>query len=99
MCTAVCFPDDAGNLYLGRNLDWTCGYGERCRIVPAGYRLAYTHLPAVPARDTPSSACASTSGASRSSSTAETTRASPSRGSTSPGAHATPRTRRTGSRT
>lgn len=49
MCTAVCFPDDAGNLYLGRNLDWTCGYGERCRIVPAGYRLAYTHLPAVPA--------------------------------------------------
>lgn len=49
MCTAVCFPDDSGNLFFGRNLDWTHGYGERCRIVPAGYPLAYAHLPKAPA--------------------------------------------------
>ena len=35
MCTAVRFTDDQGNLYFGRNLDWTAGYGEKILRMPA----------------------------------------------------------------
>lgn len=38
MCTAVRFNDDNGNLYFGRNLDWTSGYGQKVVISPRGYK-------------------------------------------------------------
>lgn len=38
MCTAIRFSDGNGNLYLGRNLDWSCSYGQRVVITPTGYR-------------------------------------------------------------
>lgn len=38
MCTGVRFTDDKGNMYFGRNLDWSCSYGERVVITPRGYR-------------------------------------------------------------
>ena len=28
MCTAIRFSDGQGNMYLGRNLDWSVGYGQ-----------------------------------------------------------------------
>ncbi|KFI65994.1 choloylglycine hydrolase [Bifidobacterium cuniculi] len=37
MCTAVRFTDDKGNMYFGRNLDWSCGYGEKIVYTPADY--------------------------------------------------------------
>ena len=37
MCTAVRFNDDKGNMYLGRNLDWSTGQGEKVVITPKGY--------------------------------------------------------------
>lgn len=37
MCTAVSFIDDMNNLYFGRNLDWSCGYGEKIIITPKQY--------------------------------------------------------------
>ena len=38
MCTAVRFTDQQGNLYFGRNLDWSCGYGQRVVITPTGWK-------------------------------------------------------------
>lgn len=38
MCTAVKFEDNKGNVYFGRNLDWTTDYGEKVVITPRGYR-------------------------------------------------------------
>ena len=35
MCTGIRFTDAAGNMYFGRNLDWTQGYGERVVVTPA----------------------------------------------------------------
>ena len=40
MCTAVRFTDDKGNLFFGRNLDWTAGYGERVVVTPPSARVA-----------------------------------------------------------
>lgn len=37
MCTAVRFNDNEGNMYFGRNLDWTTGYGEKVVITPTDY--------------------------------------------------------------
>ncbi len=37
MCTAIRFTDASGNMFLGRNLDWSCGYGERIVVTPRGY--------------------------------------------------------------
>lgn len=37
MCTGVRFVDTQGNLYFGRNLDWSCSYGERVVVTPTGY--------------------------------------------------------------
>ncbi|MBP3240994.1 MAG: choloylglycine hydrolase [Oribacterium sp.] len=39
MCTAVRFSDDKGNMYLGRNLDWSVGYGQKVVITPKAYVL------------------------------------------------------------
>ena len=37
MCTGIRFVDDNGNMYFGRNLDWSCSYGEKVVITPTGY--------------------------------------------------------------
>lgn len=38
MCTGIRFSDNNGNMYFGRNLDWTEGYGQKVVITPRGYR-------------------------------------------------------------
>lgn len=37
MCTGVRFSDDNGNMYFGRNLDWSTGYGQKVVLTPRGY--------------------------------------------------------------
>lgn len=37
MCTAIRFTDKDGNMFFGRNLDWSCGYGQSVVITPCGY--------------------------------------------------------------
>ena len=37
MCTGVRFSDDKGNMYFGRNLDWSVGYGQKVVVTPRGY--------------------------------------------------------------
>lgn len=44
MCTAIRFTGADGALYFGRNLDWTCGYGERLLYVPLGYTPTWAFL-------------------------------------------------------
>ena len=44
MCTGVRFDDDAGNMYFGRNLDWSEDYGERVVITPRGYKYQAAFL-------------------------------------------------------
>lgn len=38
MCTSVRFSDSKGNVFMGRNLDWSCDYGEKVVVTPRGYR-------------------------------------------------------------
>lgn len=38
MCTGVRFSDGEGNMYFGRNLDWSVGYGQKVVITPRGYK-------------------------------------------------------------
>lgn len=38
MCTSVRFTDDKGNMYFGRNLDWSVSYGEKVLVVPRDYK-------------------------------------------------------------
>ncbi len=44
MCTGVRFSDNAGNMYFGRNLDWSCGYGQKVVITPRGYKYKSAFL-------------------------------------------------------
>lgn len=37
MCTAVRFNDNNGNMFFGRNLDWSAGYGQKVVVTPRGY--------------------------------------------------------------
>ena len=37
MCTGVRFNDDKGNMFFGRNLDWSVGYGQKIVVTPRGY--------------------------------------------------------------
>lgn len=39
MCTSIRFTDNSGHMYLGRNLDWSFGYGEQVRVVPRGFHI------------------------------------------------------------
>lgn len=41
MCTGIRFTDAQGNMYFGRNLDWTVGYGEEVIITPKNYKRTY----------------------------------------------------------
>ncbi|MBR3263973.1 choloylglycine hydrolase [Candidatus Saccharibacteria bacterium] len=38
MCTGIRFNDDKGNMFFGRNLDWSVGYGQKIVVTPKGYR-------------------------------------------------------------
>ena len=38
MCTGVRFSDDKGNMYFGRNLDWSTPYGQKVVITPRGFK-------------------------------------------------------------
>lgn len=38
MCTGVRFSDNEGNMYFGRNLDWTEGYGQKVVLTPRNYQ-------------------------------------------------------------
>ena len=40
MCTGMRFNDAEGNMFFGRNLDWTFDYGERVLVVPRGFKPA-----------------------------------------------------------
>lgn len=44
MCTGVRFCDKAGNMYFGRNLDWSTGYGQKVLITPRGYKYKSAFL-------------------------------------------------------
>lgn len=37
MCTGIRFTDGKDNMYFGRNLDWSCGYGQRVVLTPTGW--------------------------------------------------------------
>ena len=38
------FSDDKGNMFFGRNLDWSTGYGEKIVITPRGYKYSSAFL-------------------------------------------------------
>ena len=44
MCTGVRFSDSEGNMYFGRNLDWSEGYGQKVVITPRGYKYKSAFL-------------------------------------------------------
>ena len=44
MCTGVRFSDGDGNMYFGRNLDWSTGYGQKVVITPRGYKYKSAFL-------------------------------------------------------
>lgn len=44
MCTSVRFSDNNGNMYFGRNLDWTVGYGQKVVLTPHGYNYQSAFL-------------------------------------------------------
>ena len=44
MCTGVRFSDNKGNMYFGRNLDWTVGYGQKVVITPRNYQYSSAFL-------------------------------------------------------
>lgn len=44
MCTGVRFSDKDGNMYFGRNLDWSEGYGQKVVITPRGYKYKSAFL-------------------------------------------------------
>ena len=39
MCTGIRFSDNNGNMFFGRNLDWSVGYGQEVIATLRGYRL------------------------------------------------------------
>lgn len=44
MCTGVRFSNDKGEMYFGRNLDWSVPYGQKVVITPRGYRYTSAFL-------------------------------------------------------
>ena len=44
MCTGVRFGDGEGNMYFGRNLDWSTPYGQKVVITPCGYKYSSAFL-------------------------------------------------------
>ena len=44
MCTGIRFNDDKGNMFFGRNLDWSVGYGQKIVVTPKGYHYKSAFL-------------------------------------------------------
>lgn len=44
MCTGVRFSDGQGNMYFGRNLDWSTPYGQKVVVTPRGYKYQTAFL-------------------------------------------------------
>ena len=44
MCAGVRFSDAKGNMYFGRNLDWSVGYGQKVVVTPRGYKYQSAFL-------------------------------------------------------
>ena len=44
MCTSIRFTDNSGNMYLGRNLDWSFDYGQQVRVMPRGFHIPYSFI-------------------------------------------------------
>lgn len=44
MCTGARFSDDQGNMYFGRNLDWSTPYGQKVVVTPRGYKYKSAFL-------------------------------------------------------
>lgn len=44
MCTGIRFSDDKDNMFFGRNLDWSTGYGEKVVVTPRGYKYRSAFL-------------------------------------------------------
>lgn len=44
MCTSIRFTDNSGHMYLGRNLDWSFGYGQQVRVMPRGFQIPYSFI-------------------------------------------------------
>ncbi len=44
MCTAVWFVDQDGHFYMGRNLDWGCGYGQKVIVTPRNWSWSSRHV-------------------------------------------------------
>lgn len=44
MCTGVRFSDTSGNMFFGRNLDWSTGYGQKVVVTPRGYKYKSAFL-------------------------------------------------------
>ena len=45
MCTGIRFADREGSMFFGRNLDWSCGYGEQVLVTPRAYRRRWAFGP------------------------------------------------------
>ena len=45
MCTAIRFTDVEGNMFFGRNLDWSCGYGQHVLVTPRDYMRKWAFGP------------------------------------------------------
>lgn len=43
MCTSVRFTDTKGNMFFGRNLDWSFSYGQKVLVVPKGYKPQWAY--------------------------------------------------------
>ena len=44
MCTGARFSDGEGNMYFGRNLDWSTPYGQKVVVTPRGYKYKSAFL-------------------------------------------------------
>lgn len=44
MCSGVRFSDDKGNMYFGRNLDWSVGFGQKVLVTARDYKLSSAFL-------------------------------------------------------
>ena len=44
MCTAIRFTSKNGQMFFGRNLDWSEGYGQKVVITPRGYKYPSAFL-------------------------------------------------------
>ena len=52
MCTGIRFADNSGNMYFGRNLDWSVGYGQEVLVTKKPFVLESAFLGKIPAKDT-----------------------------------------------